>query len=345
MTFKVREHLDFIKVLIDHKNLKHFMTFKQLNRKQTRWVEFLFEFNFKITYKSNVQDIKSNSFTRRFANLSKFDDNDDERKKYNYVKLLKKKHLNKEVRNVVTLVVALLNENRETIVRFVVMLYDLSEKNSLEKQKNDEIFFTNNLEKNNEREIDETLLFDIFNDQSNIMKLIRTIYFDDIILQRVMKIKRESKRQMSMNITRIELKLKFKECEIKDDLFYVRERIYVSQDETFHVFILKLMHDFSFARHARRATTYDRVNTYYYWSRMIATITQYIKTCLHCKRTKYYRDEKQNLLKSLLILERYFQDIFLDFITSLSICRRNDRNYQHIMITICVMVPAVYIVV
>ena len=144
------------------------------------------------------------------------------------------------------------------------MLYDLSEEDSLEKQKNDEKSSTNDLEKNNEREIDEELLLDTFNDQSNIMKLIRAIYLDDIILQRVMKIKRESKRQMSMNITRIELKLKLEECEIKDDLFYVRERIYVSQNETFHVSILKFIHDFSFARHARRATTYDRVNTYYY---------------------------------------------------------------------------------
>ena len=150
-----------------------------------------------------------------------------------------------------------------------------------------------------------------------------------------MKIKRKSKRQMSMNITWIEFKLKFEECEIKNDLFYVRERFYVFQNETFHVSILKFIHNFSFARHARRATTYDRVNTYYYWSRMIATITQYIKTCLYCKRTKYYRDEKQNLFKFLLILERYFQNISIDFIISLFICRRNDRKYQHIMITIC----------
>ena len=147
----------------------------------------MFEFNFKITYKSNVQDIKSNNFTRRFANLSKLDDNDDERKKYNYVKLLKKKNLNKEVRNVVTLIVALLNESRKIIVRLVVMLYDLSEKDSFEKQKNNEFFFTNDLEKNNEREINETLLFDTFDDQSNIMKLIRAIYFDDIILSKTHK--------------------------------------------------------------------------------------------------------------------------------------------------------------
>ena len=61
---------NFIKILIDHKNLEHFMTFKQLNRRQIRWVEFLIEFNFKIVYRSEVQDTKSDSLIRRFQNLS-----------------------------------------------------------------------------------------------------------------------------------------------------------------------------------------------------------------------------------------------------------------------------------
>ena len=66
------------------------MTSKQLNRKQTRLIEFLFEFNFKITYKSSVQNTKSNNLTRRFANFLESNDNDDERKKYNYVTCLKR---------------------------------------------------------------------------------------------------------------------------------------------------------------------------------------------------------------------------------------------------------------
>ena len=39
-----------IKVLSDHRNLEHFMTTKQLNRRQARCAEFLAEFNFQITY-------------------------------------------------------------------------------------------------------------------------------------------------------------------------------------------------------------------------------------------------------------------------------------------------------
>jgi hypothetical protein len=40
----------FTNVLIDHKSLKYFMIIKKLNRRQTRWIEFLAEFDFKIAY-------------------------------------------------------------------------------------------------------------------------------------------------------------------------------------------------------------------------------------------------------------------------------------------------------
>ena len=146
---------------------------------------------------------------------------------------------------------------------------------------------------------------------------------------------KKRKRQMSINITRIEFKLELENCEIKNNLFWVRERHYIFQNETLHAKIFKLIHNFSFENHVERVITYDRVIKHYYWSRIIITITQYIKTCLHCKRTKHYKNKKQNLFKSLLILERYFQNIFIDFIISLFIHRRNDRDYEHIMITMC----------
>ena len=40
-----------VKVLTNHRNLEHFMTTKQLNRRQARWAEFLSKFNFKISYR------------------------------------------------------------------------------------------------------------------------------------------------------------------------------------------------------------------------------------------------------------------------------------------------------
>ena len=81
-----------------------------------------------------------------------------------------------------------------------------------------------------------------------------------------------------------------------------------------------------------KTTIYDKIFTYYFWSRMIDTIIRYVKNCHQCKKIKTYRKNKQKLLKSLFISNRYFQNISINFITFLSICKRNDKNYEHIMI-------------
>ncbi len=69
----------FINVLIDHKSLEYFMTIKKLNRRQTRWTEFLAEFDFKIAYQSEKKNDKANSLTRRFEDRS-VDESDDRNK-------------------------------------------------------------------------------------------------------------------------------------------------------------------------------------------------------------------------------------------------------------------------
>ncbi len=53
-----------IKIFIDHLNLKYFMTIKELIRRQTKWAEKLFEYNFKIIYQSEKQNLKVNVLIR-----------------------------------------------------------------------------------------------------------------------------------------------------------------------------------------------------------------------------------------------------------------------------------------
>jgi hypothetical protein len=59
-----------INVLTDHKSLEYFMTIKKLNKRQTRWAEFLAEFDFKIVYQSEKKNDKADSLTRRFEDRS-----------------------------------------------------------------------------------------------------------------------------------------------------------------------------------------------------------------------------------------------------------------------------------
>ena len=67
---------------------------------------------------------------------------------------------------------------------------------------------------------------------------------------------------------------------------------------------------------------------------MIASIIKYVKICYHCRRIKIYKNVKQKLFKLLFISNHYFKKIIVDFIIFLFICKRNNKNYQHIIIII-----------
>ena len=201
------------------------------------------------------------------------------------------------MRKAIELVFKLMNENRKNTATLAIMIYELSEKRFYAKKKlNEKSFAKKNLEndafneKSKEKSLNDNLTI-----QSNIMKRIEAIYFDDVILQRIMKNKRNEQKRISINITKIEIKLKLKNCEIKKNLFYVKNRIYVLQNEKLQTSILQLIHENLSKEHVDRATTYDKLNRYYYWSKMTNTIFKYVKKCYHCKKTQHYLKKKKTV--------------------------------------------------
>ncbi len=66
-----------IKIFIDHQALTSLIKDKKLSKRQMRWVQKLADFNFKIMYQSDKQNIKINALTRRADFMSR--DFDDER--------------------------------------------------------------------------------------------------------------------------------------------------------------------------------------------------------------------------------------------------------------------------
>ena len=130
------------------------------------------------------------------------------------------------------------------------------------------------------------------------------------------------------------MKLKLDKCEIRDDFFWIKNRIYVSQNEKIYSTLIKLIHDSFVKKHVEKKITYNRVVRYYYWFKMTHIIDQYVKIYHFCKRTKIYRNAKQKLLNSLSISKKYFQNISMNFIVELSKCVRNEKTYEHIMMII-----------
>lgn len=54
-----------ITIYTDHRSLEYFMSTKQLNRRQARWLNFITDFNFKIVYRPGKQAGKPDAMTRR----------------------------------------------------------------------------------------------------------------------------------------------------------------------------------------------------------------------------------------------------------------------------------------
>ena len=52
-------------MLTNHKRLKYFMTTKKLMLRQAKWIEFLSEFNFVISYQSGKKNDKANALMRK----------------------------------------------------------------------------------------------------------------------------------------------------------------------------------------------------------------------------------------------------------------------------------------
>ncbi len=67
-----------IKIFINHLNLKYFMIIKKLIRRQARWAEKLFEYNFKIIYQSEKQNLKADALIR-MSNVKSIEANNDQK--------------------------------------------------------------------------------------------------------------------------------------------------------------------------------------------------------------------------------------------------------------------------
>jgi len=58
-----------VEVYSDHRSLEYFMTTKLLTARQVRWMEFLSDFNFQITYTAGKNNQKADILSRREQDL------------------------------------------------------------------------------------------------------------------------------------------------------------------------------------------------------------------------------------------------------------------------------------
>ncbi len=122
---------------------------------------------------------------------------------------------------------------------------------------------------------------------------------------------------------------KLKNCEIIDDFLFRKDLLWVS--ENMHTKLLQEVHDQSLISHLDNKWIIDLVQRFYYWSDHWVTIRWYIWNCHACQRSKASKDSINELHHSLLISQKRWKDIAMNFIIELLL----SEDYNVICIIIC----------
>lgn len=94
------------------------------------------------------------------------------------------------------------------------------------------------------------------------MDKIRKAYTEDEIVQRIIQAKLNGLRKVPYDITKNHFKLELGDCQVLDNLLYVKTRLYVppNKDNTLYTSIIKEVHTSLPGGHAGRSSTYDRLS-------------------------------------------------------------------------------------
>ena len=109
----------------------------------------------------------------------------------------------------------------------------------------------------------------------------------------------------------------FQECIVKDETLYKHENFWVSKIMNLLLKIVRDAHDQLFNAHSNINRIEKLIKRYYYWLNMRQIIKRYIRNCHNCHRVKVTHDECNDRLKSLLIFNQRWVNIFMNFIVNL----------------------------
>jgi len=267
-----------IKIFINHLNLKYFMIIKELTRWQTRWTEKLSEYNFKIIYQSEKQNLKVNVLIR-MSDVKSIETNDDQ-KLYQHQLLL--------------------SESKFELQSIEADQEDDQKSNSDLTQ----ILLRFDSESKQESKANEDSIEEVISIQNQIIVENRMNQLC-IDIRAFMKQNRRTCQDIDLN-----------NCRVLDEVLWKDDRLWISQSMIIQ--LIRKAHDLSINDHSDMNWTLNLLRWSYCWSKIRMMIKRYIWNCYVCHRSKASRDWINELLKSLLIFEQQWQNISLDFIINLS---------------------------
>ena len=236
-----------VKVYNDHKNLKHFMTTKQLNRWQARWAKFLSEFNFKISYRPGKHSEKTDVLTCQSQNLLK--SIEDLRQQHQFHTLLQSHQLNDDVKKAlaVAFCVNTANKANNTMNKAINDMID----KTVDGNENKEII---NIKKFFDKFSDtpfSTPLQQIIPEPSRdgkgetdktkgklLEELFEKAYEDNEVVKEIIDAKACGLRKLLTTLTKKDIVLSMRDLKIKSEQLYVKNRMYIPENEALQLHLL-----------------------------------------------------------------------------------------------------------
>jgi len=123
------------------------------------------------------------------------------------------------------------------------------------------------------------------------------------------------------------------EWSLSDDreLLLYKGSIYVPNQKDVRLDVLRSTHDHRLAGHPGISKTLKNVRQQFYWPRMIPFITDYVKSCTTCRRTKSIHHKPYGPLKFLPAPHRPWDSISMDFIEGLP----PSEDFDTILVVVC----------
>jgi len=127
-------------------------------------------------------------------------------------------------------------------------------------------------------------------------------------------------------------KISLIECEEHENHLYFQERKYMLNLNKLHLHIIQLAHDNVVDDHSERAKSYELISWIYWWSNIYKYVQRFVKNCHIYIHFKLFRQQTQEWLCSLSILECRWCDVFMNYVDSLLLNIFMNITYKYVLI-------------